>query len=389
MLTLELAHIKEKDGLVAEAADILNEVHVETYGSMNKIEKVEYILEQVRLTILKKDYVRAHIVSKKINRKWLVTAGFGAIKIKFYTMMIEYHVREGDMMELFKCYNQMYNTPQVQADPVQWQHYLPYAVLFLLLSPYGPEQNNMLHTLAADPKLKEFEGGAWHALLQHYITQELAAWPLPQLDMAFKHPVFSGQTAVAVGAPTDAQKQAVSDTMKAAVEDVEMADADDKSVFKKEKKKDEEKKEEEEKKEKEQQSGDTPDFELAPYTMPPYHYAGKAEGEEGWQQLLHTRTVEHNLRVVSKCYTRIRIQHLASMLGLTTDEVEKHMANLVTKSIIYARIDRPAGIAVFTKPDNPEEKLNVFGADLSELLDLMETTCHLVHKENMRYKIKA
>jgi len=192
MLTLELAHMKEKDGLLAEAADTLNEVHVETYGAMNKVEKAEYILEQVRLTMLKKDYVRAHIVAKKINKKWLVQAGFGAIKIKFYTMMVEYWVREGDVMELFKCYNQMYNTSQVQADPTQWQYYLPYVVLFLLLSPHGPEQNNMLHTLAADPKLKEFDDGKWHALLTHYITQELASWPLPQYDLAFGHAVLSG-----------------------------------------------------------------------------------------------------------------------------------------------------------------------------------------------------
>jgi len=72
--------------------------------------------------------------------------------------------------------NQMYNTPQVQADPVQWQYYLPYAVLFLLLSPHSPGQQNMLHTLAADSKLKEFDGGKWYNLVKHFITPELAAW---------------------------------------------------------------------------------------------------------------------------------------------------------------------------------------------------------------------
>lgn len=268
MLTLELAHIKEKDGLVAEAADTLNEIHVETYGSMNKVEKAEFILEQVRLTMAKKDYVRAHIVSKKINKKWLVTAGFGAIKIKFYTMMLEYYVREGEIMEIFRCYNQMYNTPQVQADPKQWQFYLPYAVLFLVLSPYGPEQNNMLHTLAADPKLKEFEGGKWHDLLQHYITPELAAWPLPELDLAFAHPVFSGQPPAAVPAATEEEKQAVVAAMKGEIEeskdeDVEMADAAADDGKDKEKDKDSKK----EKKNDKQQAQDTPDFQLAPYKM--------------------------------------------------------------------------------------------------------------------------
>ena len=37
-----------------EAADVLGEVHVETYGSLSKREKVEFILEQMRLTLMKK-----------------------------------------------------------------------------------------------------------------------------------------------------------------------------------------------------------------------------------------------------------------------------------------------------------------------------------------------
>lgn len=46
--------IKEKDGDVAGAAEVLQEVHVETYGALNKMEKADFILEQVgRLVALK------------------------------------------------------------------------------------------------------------------------------------------------------------------------------------------------------------------------------------------------------------------------------------------------------------------------------------------------
>ena len=54
---------------MAAAADVLQDVHVETYGSLSKREKVEFILEQMRLTLGKKDYVRAAIVAGKINKK--------------------------------------------------------------------------------------------------------------------------------------------------------------------------------------------------------------------------------------------------------------------------------------------------------------------------------
>ena len=43
---------------------MIQDVHVETYGSLSKKEKAEYILQQIRLNLLKKDYVRALIQSR-------------------------------------------------------------------------------------------------------------------------------------------------------------------------------------------------------------------------------------------------------------------------------------------------------------------------------------
>ena len=43
---------------------------VETFGSMEKREKVEFILEQMRLCLAKKDYIRTQIISKKISSKF-------------------------------------------------------------------------------------------------------------------------------------------------------------------------------------------------------------------------------------------------------------------------------------------------------------------------------
>lgn len=43
---------------------------METYGSMEKKERVEFILEQMRLCLAVKDYIRTQIISKKINTKF-------------------------------------------------------------------------------------------------------------------------------------------------------------------------------------------------------------------------------------------------------------------------------------------------------------------------------
>lgn len=47
-LTHKLAKIREEENNITEAADIIQELQVETYGSMEKKEKVELILEQMR-----------------------------------------------------------------------------------------------------------------------------------------------------------------------------------------------------------------------------------------------------------------------------------------------------------------------------------------------------
>lgn len=47
---------------------------VETFGSMERKEKVEFILEQMRLCLAKKDYIRTQIISKKISTKFFEEA---------------------------------------------------------------------------------------------------------------------------------------------------------------------------------------------------------------------------------------------------------------------------------------------------------------------------
>ena len=47
----------------------MQELQVETYGSMERKEKVEMILEQIRLCLAVQDFIRAQIISKKISTR--------------------------------------------------------------------------------------------------------------------------------------------------------------------------------------------------------------------------------------------------------------------------------------------------------------------------------
>jgi len=88
-LTKILADIKEADGDVAGAATVMEELQVETYGSMDKREKVELILEQMRLCLLKEDYVSTQIIAKKISIKFFDDPAQHDLKLKFYYLMIQ------------------------------------------------------------------------------------------------------------------------------------------------------------------------------------------------------------------------------------------------------------------------------------------------------------
>lgn len=69
-LTRTLSNIKKEQGDIAAATDILCELQVETFGSMSRREKTEFILEQVALCIEKGDWTQAAILSRKISTRF-------------------------------------------------------------------------------------------------------------------------------------------------------------------------------------------------------------------------------------------------------------------------------------------------------------------------------
>lgn len=114
-----LAQIKESNGLIDEAADVLQEVKVETFGSMDKREKVEFILEQMRLCLAKKDYSRTQILSRKVSPKFFQEEGTEDLKLKFYKQMIEVDIQNDAYLSISKHFWEIYNTKLVQDNPTE------------------------------------------------------------------------------------------------------------------------------------------------------------------------------------------------------------------------------------------------------------------------------
>lgn len=300
VLTRVLAAIKEQAGDIAAAADVLQQVHVETYGSLSKRDKIEFILEQMRLTLAKRDFVRAAIVAGKVSRKHLQEENMNDYKVKFFTLMTEYHRHDENALELAKDYHAIYSTPSILADEAAWQPALSATVLFLMLSPYSNEQQDMLNRVALDSNLEKMP--SVHAAIKLFLKKEINNYPMPMQAELEALPVF---------------------------------------------------------------------------------LEGGADLTKHWHETFHRRIIQHNIRVVADYYQRIHGARLAQLLQLEPKRLEAEIASMVSDGSVYAKIDRPKDIVRFSAPQNSEAILSDWAADIDKLLDLVETTTHLIHKENM------
>ncbi|KAI9595544.1 prosome, macropain 26S subunit, non-ATPase, 12, isoform CRA_b [Syncephalis fuscata] len=174
-LTRMLAKIKEDEGDLEKAADILQELQVETFGSMERREKTDFILEQMRLCLARQDYVRTQIISRKINTRFFNDTANQDLKLRYYDLMIRHALHEGQHLEVCKFYRQVYDTPSIKEDEERWKEVLQNTVLFAVLAPYDNEQSDLLHRIYEDPALAKLP--YYHSLVKNFITDEIMRWP--------------------------------------------------------------------------------------------------------------------------------------------------------------------------------------------------------------------
>lgn len=306
-VTRDLANIRRSQGKIEEAADILCELQVETYGSMEMSEKIEFILEQMELSIMKGDFSQATVLSRKILKKTFKNPKYESLKLRYYHLLIKIGLYKKDYLETAQYYQEIYSTESVKKDEDQWKSALSHMVYFLVLSPYGNLQNDLIHKVQLDNNLKKLE--TQESLVKLFTTQELMRWAI------------------------------VKKTYEPVLNKDEIA------------------------------------------------FGGDANNHH-WDEL-HKRVIEHNLRVISKYYSRITLPRLNELLDLTEAETETYISDLVNQGIIYAKINRPVKVVNFEKPKNSSELLNEWSQNVDQLLEHIETIGHLITKEEILYGLKA
>eukprot|EP00126_Sphaerothecum_destruens_P007075 Sdes_comp19672_c0_seq3m11532 len=305
-LTRKLAQIKEDEGDISAAAATMQELQVETFGSMDKGEKVDFILEQMRLCAAKKDYIRTQIISKKISKRFFDNNEHQELKLKFYQLMIEPSLFDKKHFEVCGFYWEIYNTPLVKDEEIKALDNLKQVIHFLIISPFNNEQSDLFYRVYSEKLLEKIP--KYKEILEIFKTEEVTQWQT--FEARFGKILKS-----------------------------------------------------------------SPSFDNSE--------AGIFRFDE-----LRKRVMEHNLRVISKYYSRISIKRISQLVDLKESEVEEFLCKLVVEKTLYARIDRITGIVSFQSKMLPDDILNSWSHDIEELMRLVDKTTHLISKERMVHLIK-
>lgn len=352
-VTKILSDIKKEQGDLKAATDILCELQVETFGSMERREKTQFILDQVALCIETGDWAQAGILSRKISIKYLARKPKKTpeqlekerkdrekkekrgetvpevkeddttdLKLRYYEQQIVLAQHDDKYLDVCKHYRQVLDTEAVEEDPAKLRPVLQRIIYFIILAPHDNEQHDLLHRIHRDTRNSQVPLDA--ELLKLFTVHELMRWP--EVAKTFGPHLCS----------TD-------------VFDAEAPPALKTSMAK--------------------------------------DAAAVPKPQRRWADL-RKRVIEHNVRVVARYYTRVEMGRLTQLLDLTEDETEKYISDLVTSKTVYAKIDRPARVVSFARPRDADDVLNEWSSNMRSLLGLLERIDHLITKEEMMARIQ-
>lgn len=147
-VTKILSDIKKEQGDLDSAKDILCELQVETFGSMSRREKTEFILAQVALCIESGDWAQAGILGRKVSTRYLARKPKKTqeqldkeqkerekkkargdeveeekpddttdLKLLYYEQQIQLAKHDNKYLDVCKHYRQVIDTEAVEEDP--------------------------------------------------------------------------------------------------------------------------------------------------------------------------------------------------------------------------------------------------------------------------------
>lgn len=163
-------YLERKD--LDKACEVLNELQVETYGSMEMDEKIRFILDQMRLSNLKGDYQYSKILSRKILPR--VLNKYADHKQEYYELMIEIDLFEDAYLEIVRHSLNIYEIPKVAGNSEHALRVLRDAAWYVVLAPHSNLQSDLIAKISVDKNLAKLP--LEHSLVRQFTTMELIKW---------------------------------------------------------------------------------------------------------------------------------------------------------------------------------------------------------------------
>lgn len=179
-----------------KAVEILCDLQVETYSMMKFDTKIEYILQQIELTLMKKDYDQAKILSRKIMIKTLKNFDraeeFKATYLKFLIEISEY---EHDYISLVRNSLSLIEIDLIKHHD-QYKSYLVSIIYYIILSPFDNLQKDLIEKIKNNNVFVKNVDGKIFKLLEIFTTNELIHWS--SIESLYKSefdntPIFKGE----------------------------------------------------------------------------------------------------------------------------------------------------------------------------------------------------
>lgn len=317
--------LEREQGKVEEAARVMCELQVETFGSLDKREKVDFILEQMRLAISTHEYSKATLISRKVTNKTFQAEGFADLKFRYLNLIIQLALHDQRYLDCSRNYWAIVETHrqlakaenttaapaptipagqlQPPAESAETVAAFKMAIIFAILAPYSNEQSGTINQLHGERRLLD-ELPIYRELLRTFLTDELIRWPA-----------------------------------------VEAAFGEELRGF-------------------------------------PALFGGDAPSAQRWKHL-RERVIEHNIRVIGRVYSTVTVARFAQLLEQPASEAEAKLAELVASGMVVAKVDRTTGVATFGVSPPSEEILGQWSASADRLLTLLAKTSHQIAKEEM------
>ena len=106
------------------------------------------------------------------------------------------------------------------------------------------------------------------------------------------------------------------------------------------------------------------------------------------KSLFRKYLIQHNLGIFKKYFSQVKLQRISEMIAIEVNEVEQELADMCINKHICAKINRINLTVNFKPKQEAADKLNDMNFDLGKMLEVIETTCHLIDKENLKFDIK-